>query len=101
MFIFFFSSRRRHTRCYRDWSSDVCSSDLGQLHRVENLRVAGTAAEIAGQGDAHLVAARGGIVLEESLGSEENAWGAIAALGGAELREGLLKRMEPASVGHP
>src|SRR5207245_5718687 len=27
--IFFFSSRRRHTRCYRDWSSDVCSSDLG------------------------------------------------------------------------
>src|SRR3989442_15690669 len=27
--IFFFSSRRRHTRCGRDWSSDVCSSDLG------------------------------------------------------------------------
>src|SRR6266542_461454 len=25
----FFSSRRRHTSCYRDWSSDVCSSDLG------------------------------------------------------------------------
>src|SRR5690554_6993945 len=25
---FFFSSRRRHTRCGRDWSSDVCSSDL-------------------------------------------------------------------------
>src|SRR5205809_22288 len=24
---FFFSSRRRHTRCSRDWSSDVCSSD--------------------------------------------------------------------------
>src|SRR6266550_4802032 len=28
---FFFSSRIRHTRCSRDWSSDVCSSDLG-LH---------------------------------------------------------------------
>src|SRR5215813_6557575 len=28
MFCFFFSSRRRHTRCGRDWSSDVCSSDL-------------------------------------------------------------------------
>src|SRR5687768_17332 len=27
-FHFFFSSRRRHTRCSRDWSSDVCSSDL-------------------------------------------------------------------------
>src|SRR5947209_10086804 len=28
-FLFFFSSRRRHTRYWRDWSSDVCSSDLG------------------------------------------------------------------------
>src|SRR2546422_5967378 len=28
LFFFFFSSRRRHTRCSRDWSSDVCSSDL-------------------------------------------------------------------------
>src|SRR5216683_2976364 len=28
MFFFFFSSRRRHTRSDRDWSSDVCSSDL-------------------------------------------------------------------------
>src|SRR5439155_14685054 len=27
--VFFFSSRRRHTRWPRDWSSDVCSSDLG------------------------------------------------------------------------
>src|SRR5690606_40733371 len=27
--FFFFSSRRRHTRFSRDWSSDVCSSDLG------------------------------------------------------------------------
>src|SRR5207247_7753520 len=27
-FCFFFSSRRRHTRSTRDWSSDVCSSDL-------------------------------------------------------------------------
>src|SRR5215470_19954235 len=31
--IFFFSSRRRHTRCYRDWSSDVCSSDLEKTQR--------------------------------------------------------------------
>src|SRR3712207_6967981 len=28
VFFFFFSSRRRHTRYWRDWSSDVCSSDL-------------------------------------------------------------------------
>src|SRR3989449_3503693 len=30
-FFFFFSSRRRHTRCSRDWSSDVCSSDLAAM----------------------------------------------------------------------
>src|SRR5207253_2194073 len=29
--LFFFSSRRRHTRWPRDWSSDVCSSDLGRI----------------------------------------------------------------------
>src|SRR5690606_40102919 len=32
--LFFFSSRRRHTRFSRDWSSDVCSSDLSP-HRLE------------------------------------------------------------------
>src|SRR5438445_11810262 len=31
-FFFFFSSRRRHTRYWRDWSSDVCSSDLMNLN---------------------------------------------------------------------
>src|SRR5437867_12007104 len=45
--FFFFSSRRRHTRSYGDWSSDVCSSDLrdeiGDLasafaHMTEQLR---------------------------------------------------------------
>src|SRR5436309_11859951 len=30
-FFFFFSSRRRHTRFSRDWSSDVCSSDLSSF----------------------------------------------------------------------
>src|SRR5438477_11780276 len=33
-FSFFFSSRRRHTRLTCDWSSDVCSSDLG-VHRLD------------------------------------------------------------------
>src|SRR5258707_8240697 len=32
--FFFFSSRRRHTRYWRDWSSDVCSSDLDRLKSV-------------------------------------------------------------------
>src|SRR5256884_7140691 len=33
--VFFFSSRRRHTRCSRDWSSDVCSSDLVDLKQMK------------------------------------------------------------------
>src|SRR2546429_5876967 len=33
--FFFFSSRRRHTRCSRDWSSDVCSSDLVRSDGIE------------------------------------------------------------------
>src|SRR5215510_6552316 len=47
MFLFFFSSRRRHTRWPRDWSSDVCSSDLergkgvGRLPGREPQRAAG------------------------------------------------------------
>src|SRR6266700_7010087 len=34
---FFFSSRRRHTSFSRDWSSDVCSSDLDQVRQVEEI----------------------------------------------------------------
>src|SRR5207253_7548490 len=38
---FFFSSRRRHTRWPRDWSSDVCSSDLGKRIKTPELSVLG------------------------------------------------------------
>src|SRR5206468_7977831 len=34
--FFFFSSRRRHTRSDRDWSSDVCSSDLWTIWLIAN-----------------------------------------------------------------
>src|SRR5690606_40108086 len=34
---FFFSSRRRHTRFSRDWSSDVCSSDLAAISNLPNV----------------------------------------------------------------
>src|SRR5690348_17566336 len=52
--LFFFSSRRRHTRWTGDWSSDVCSSDLLMMsfdglldsgHKLESHRNAGEAAE--------------------------------------------------------
>src|SRR5215475_8648799 len=39
-YLFFFSSRRRHTRFSRDWSSDVCSSDLAATDRATGAEVA-------------------------------------------------------------
>src|SRR2546430_2820425 len=39
--FFFFSSRRRHTRFDCDWSSDVCSSDLGTIRDEEGTTVTG------------------------------------------------------------
>src|SRR5699024_11369173 len=42
LFLFFFSSRRRHTRSKRDWSSDVCSSDLrAEIRSVSKKAVPG------------------------------------------------------------
>src|SRR5438105_1192777 len=48
-FFFFFSSRRRHTRSTRDWSSDVCSSDLF-LARALAVGAAGSVLGLAGSG---------------------------------------------------
>src|SRR5207245_7608037 len=52
---FFFSRRRRHTRCYRDWSSDVCSSDLqiyvseyGAMERVQRFQIVPESALVPG-----------------------------------------------------
>src|SRR5690606_40896307 len=42
LYFFFFSSRRRHTRFSRDWSSDVCSSDLRLLAGSGSKIVPGT-----------------------------------------------------------
>src|SRR5256885_10971905 len=54
--LFFFSSRRRHTRLQGDWSSDVCSSDLSHptAHRLGALDQRG------GIGTPHLVLLGGG-----------------------------------------
>src|SRR5439155_4609014 len=38
-YFFFFSSRRRHTRWPRDWSSDVCSSDLESYERLRRAAI--------------------------------------------------------------
>src|SRR5437868_12828803 len=58
-FFFFFSSRRRHTRSKRDWSSDVCSSDLVRElhHRHDGAVRLGAVVEVR----AHVLQAGGGI----------------------------------------
>src|SRR5690606_40485925 len=67
--FFFFSSRRRHTRFSRDWSSDVCSSDLeGEDMIVEVLSGAiraGTSVLYASAGE--LISQRAGVI---NLGTE-------------------------------
>src|SRR3712207_7072183 len=49
IFFFFFSSRRRHTRYWRDWSSDVCSSDLGMPVHNAIVGVAGVQHDAGGR----------------------------------------------------
>src|SRR6266513_1448417 len=49
LFFFFFASRRRHTRSKRDWSSDVCSSDLGPALRQRGVRRVPRAAAAPGR----------------------------------------------------
>src|SRR5690349_23858093 len=55
-FFFFFSSRRRHTRSLRDWSSDVCSSDLQSFLHAPNANT-------------HLRRARAGIKATPMIGN--------------------------------
>src|SRR5207245_3415362 len=79
----FFSSRRRHTRCYRDWSSDVCSSDLRLVLRTADQL--GAPMPVAGVAYDHFLSAasrgRGGLdwtavseVVHEAAGLAP-AWG--------------------------
>src|SRR3712207_7584191 len=54
--IFFVSSRRRHTRYWRDWSSDVCSSDLVGVRELDEIgdELVAAAADHRGDGVLHL-----------------------------------------------
>src|SRR3712207_9427875 len=60
----FFSSRRRHTRYWRDWSSDVCSSDLGTGKTA-------LAAHLAERLDRPLAVKRASDLLSEWVGGTE------------------------------
>src|SRR5438132_13973978 len=64
-YVFFFSSRRRHTRSLCDWSSDVCSSDLG-------VRVAQVLVKVADHAAAHLQQVAAGSRAQAARGKAED-----------------------------
>src|SRR6266508_3710231 len=70
---FFFSSRRRHTRWPRDWSSDVCSSDLGREVAIGDGILQKGAGGVFGAGGPGAGAAAGEIEAERRPGGERVA----------------------------
>src|SRR5205809_7913883 len=90
---FFFSSRRRHTRCSRDWSSDVCSSDLREQAKQVRVRDAGLLRDVL-RGRA-VQAAPCELLrchLHQDLRSEERRVGAEGRTGMRRQREEDLSR---------
>src|SRR2546422_10848973 len=85
-FFFFFSSRRRHTRCSRDWSSDVCSSDLQHCFTVGIViaLAAITGQAMLGSGAADRIV-NGFLALLGEKRSEERRVGKSVDLGGRRI----------------
>src|SRR5687768_18249722 len=77
--VFFFSSRRRHTRCSRDWSSDVCSSDLVASGSAEQ-RFPGPASQVARQ-----MGIEGAPALDLPMASAGSLFGLAIAAGMSEI----------------
>src|SRR5437870_11108128 len=87
--LFFFSSRRRHTRWPRDWSSDVCSSDLGarlDAHEEGDAQTGAAEVGAAEAGAAH-------------VGAVEVGAAQARAVEAGDLQVGSLQRSEERRVG--
>src|SRR5207302_3301085 len=108
--FFFFSSRRRHTRFSRDWSSDVCSSDLQRRTGVPEAIITGTGA-IEGRGTVvgamefgFLGGSMGAVVGEkvarsaERAGEDRKSVVLFSASGGARMQGGALSLMQLAKT---
>src|SRR2546429_2407965 len=72
-----------------------------QFHRLVDLDVAGAAAEVAREGLLDVVSVGARVVGEEGDGGDEVCPGPVAALGGAQRREGFLQRVQPAALRQP
>src|SRR6266496_4507035 len=95
LIYFFFSSRRRHTRSLRDWSSDVCSSDLEGLTFLDREGLAGEVGDEDGDGD-RLPPVLGELGVRLALGLRVPRWvGGWAVHRGYEPRRSLGWRIFP------
>src|SRR2546426_11392179 len=90
-FVFFFSSRRRHTRLQGDWSSDVCSSDLFTCESLGSLVVQDMTALKRKRGDSDGDAARRGGVASRVASEGRQGVRAFAGRGG-DPGEGVRRR---------
>src|SRR5699024_11877758 len=78
---FFFSSRRRHTRSKRDWSSDVCSSDLSHTPVPAAADHAKAVMQVAAAGPGVWLSDGGSNVMPTGTTAEvRSAWGLHAGL---------------------
>src|ERR1039457_4857954 len=99
--VFFFSSRRRHTRLQGDWSSDVCSSDLFDPYNLVNSAMTAAFAQAGNQTPKY---GEGGVAYGKRFGAAV-ADGASQCLLGAAVFSSLLHqdpryfRMGPRRVG--
>src|SRR5207245_3666911 len=90
--LFFFSSRRRHTRCYRDWSSDVCSSDLEASREVRRL-----AADLLAWPEERLTL-RGAAVSRQDTGASHPWRELLQRWGQPVVGRGSVQDMHPSPV---
>src|SRR5690606_40566454 len=91
---FFFSSRRRHTRFSRDWSSDVCSSDLQTEQQLALYRKLGY--------DFLAVSAKSGVGMQQLLDylhSGTSIFVGQSGVGKSSLMNHLMPRSEERRVG--
>src|SRR5687768_1878814 len=97
--FFFFSSRRRHTRCSRDWSSDVCSSDLHPDFQGLEFDLSAERAVVVGAGNVALDVARMLALTRAELSPTDTTDRAIDAIAESGLREiVVLGRRGPAQA---
>src|SRR5699024_8748847 len=96
--LFFFSSRRRHTRSKRDWSSDVCSSDLS-LRDADLRPDLHPADDPGGRGGGGARLPRGVERLPVAADPHPQRFDAAAAAGTDRLLPGEFDTVEPADGG--